>query len=67
MLATILLSHAGDGAAGVTWPQCDIDAESCWQQCYRVMLAMALQLKVCTGYGKVAQPLRSEHQGVAAS
>jgi hypothetical protein len=29
MLMTILLSHAGDGAAKVTWPQHDVDAESC--------------------------------------
>jgi hypothetical protein len=29
MLVTILPSHAGDDAAGVTWPQRDVDAESC--------------------------------------
>jgi hypothetical protein len=38
----MLPSHAGDGVARVTWLQCDVDAESCWQQCFRVMLAMAL-------------------------
>jgi hypothetical protein len=30
ILATILLSHAGDDAAGVTWPRRNEDAESCW-------------------------------------
>jgi hypothetical protein len=29
MLATMLPSHAGDGTAEVTWPRCDVDAESC--------------------------------------
>jgi hypothetical protein len=28
-LVTMLPSHAGDDIAGVTWPRCDIDAESC--------------------------------------
>jgi hypothetical protein len=32
-LATMLPSHAGDGAAEATWPRCDVEAESCWQQC----------------------------------
>jgi hypothetical protein len=40
ILATMLPSHAGDDAAEVTWPRRDIDAESCWQQCYQVMLVM---------------------------
>jgi hypothetical protein len=31
VLATVLLSHADDGAA-----------ESCWRQCYQVLLAMTL-------------------------
>jgi hypothetical protein len=26
-----MLSHAGDDAAGATWPRCDIDVDSCWQ------------------------------------
>jgi hypothetical protein len=39
---TVLLSHASNGAAGETWPRCDVDAESCWQQCSQVMLAMTL-------------------------
>jgi hypothetical protein len=30
MLVTALSSHAGDGAAEVTWPWCDVTAESCW-------------------------------------
>jgi hypothetical protein len=28
MLAIVLLSHAGDGAAEVTWPRRDVDIES---------------------------------------
>jgi hypothetical protein len=39
---TMLSSHASDGAVEATWPQHDVDVESCWQQCYRVMLAMVL-------------------------
>jgi hypothetical protein len=42
MLATVLPSYAGDDAAGVTWSQRDVEVESCWQRCYRVMLAMTL-------------------------
>jgi hypothetical protein len=30
MQATMLLSHAGDGAAEATWPRRDVEAESCW-------------------------------------
>jgi hypothetical protein len=41
MLVTMLVSHAGDDADGATWPQHDEDVESCWQRCYRVMLATA--------------------------
>jgi hypothetical protein len=29
MLATMLLSHAGDGATMVTWKWRDVDVESC--------------------------------------
>jgi hypothetical protein len=29
MLITMLSSHDGDGAAEVTWPQRDVDVESC--------------------------------------
>jgi hypothetical protein len=29
MLATALLSHAGDDAAGVTWLRHDVDVEPC--------------------------------------
>jgi hypothetical protein len=42
MLATLLLSHANDGAAEVTWLRRDVDVESCWQQCCRVMLVTML-------------------------
>jgi hypothetical protein len=49
----VLLSHAGDGAVGVTWPRHDVDVDSCWRwRCWgdlaaalhrcRVMLAMVL-------------------------
>jgi hypothetical protein len=44
--ATVLLNHAGDGAAGLTWLWCNVDAESCRWRCYRVMLVMALQHKI---------------------
>jgi hypothetical protein len=30
MLAIMLSSQAGDGAARVTWPRHDVYAESCW-------------------------------------
>jgi hypothetical protein len=37
---TVLLSHTDDGAAGATWPRRNVDVESCWQRCCRVMLAI---------------------------
>jgi hypothetical protein len=42
MLVMVLLSQDNDDTAGVTWPRRDVDAESCWRQCCRVMLAMTL-------------------------
>jgi hypothetical protein len=42
MLTIVLPSHADDSAAGVTWLGHDIDVESYWRQCYRVMLLRAL-------------------------
>jgi hypothetical protein len=30
MLATMLLSHDGDGTAEASWPRRDVDIESCW-------------------------------------
>jgi hypothetical protein len=42
MLVTMLPSHAGNGAVGVIWPWLDVDAESCWWQCCRVMLVIVL-------------------------
>jgi hypothetical protein len=30
MLAMVLWSYAGDGAAEATWPLRDVDVESCW-------------------------------------
>jgi hypothetical protein len=86
MLATVLLSHAGNGAIKATWPRHDVDVESNCQQCCwgklattwcrcRVMLATMLPrhaddsaaTRGCTGYGKVVQPLSSEHRGVIAA
>jgi hypothetical protein len=42
MLATMLLSHAGNGVAEVTCCVRVVDAKSCWQRCCRVMLATVL-------------------------
>jgi hypothetical protein len=42
MLAMVLSSHAEDSTAGVTEPQRDVDAESCWQRFCRFMLATVL-------------------------
>jgi hypothetical protein len=42
MLVTMLSSHAIDGTARAIWPPRDVDAESCWRRCCRVMLAMVL-------------------------
>jgi hypothetical protein len=44
MLVTVLLSHAGDGAAEVTWPRRDIDAESCQRGCRRRLSRYSHQL-----------------------
>jgi uncharacterized protein (DUF2062 family) len=49
MLGTMLLSHAGDGAAETTWPWHDVDTQSCWRQCCQVMLVMALPRRL--GHG----------------
>jgi hypothetical protein len=38
----VLSSHAGHSAAKATWSWSDVDVESCWRWCRRVMLAMAL-------------------------
>jgi hypothetical protein len=46
MLVTLLSSHAGNGAAGVTWLRRNVDAESSRRWCCQVMLVMVLQLKV---------------------
>jgi hypothetical protein len=42
MLTTMLPSHASAAATGVTLLRHDVYAKSCWQQCYRVILAMTL-------------------------
>jgi hypothetical protein len=42
MLATVMLSHDGDGAVVVTRLRRDEDTKSCWRRCHRVMLAMML-------------------------
>jgi hypothetical protein len=31
MLTMVLPSHAGDDIAEATWPQRDVDVESCWR------------------------------------
>jgi hypothetical protein len=46
MLTAMQPRHAGDSAAKATWLWRDVDAKSCWRQCYRVTLATTLQLKV---------------------
>jgi hypothetical protein len=52
----MLPSHARDNAVEVTWPWRDVDAESCWQQCCRVMLSMALQLNVVLAMVRLRRP-----------
>jgi hypothetical protein len=52
----VLSSHAGDDAVGVTWPRRDADVDSYLQQCYRVMLAMSLQLKVVLAIVRLHSP-----------
>jgi hypothetical protein len=44
MPATVLPSHAGDGAAEVTWSRRDVDVESCQRRCCRVILALLRRL-----------------------
>jgi hypothetical protein len=67
--ATVLLSHAGDGAVGVTWPRHDVDVESCWRwRCWgdlaaalhrcRVMLATVLSSHAGDG---TTESTRSRH------
>jgi hypothetical protein len=53
----VVPSHADDGVAEAARLWHDVYVESCWRLYCRVMLAMALQLKV-------AQPPSSEHRGV---
>jgi hypothetical protein len=42
MLVMTLLSHADDVVTEEAWPQHDVDAELCWQQSCRAMLATML-------------------------
>jgi hypothetical protein len=56
MLVTMLPSHAGDGATRATWPRRNVDVKSCCQQCCRVMLVMALQLKVVLAVVRLHSP-----------
>jgi hypothetical protein len=49
MLATVLPSHPGNDTTKATWPQHDVDAESCWRWWCRVMLAMTLPRRL--GHG----------------
>jgi hypothetical protein len=56
MPAMVLPSHTGDDAAMTTWPRGDVDVESYWQRCYRVMLTMVLQLKVVLAVVRLRSP-----------
>jgi hypothetical protein len=38
----VLLRHVGDDTTEATWPQRDVDAESCWRRCCQVMLVTML-------------------------
>jgi hypothetical protein len=49
MLVTMLLSHAGNDDAEVTWPRRDADVKSCWRQCCQVMMAMPLPRQLGRG------------------
>jgi hypothetical protein len=62
---TMLPSLVGDGTIGATGPRRDVDvescwrhnaAESCWRHCCRVMLVMALQLKVVLAVVRLCSP-----------
>jgi hypothetical protein len=48
ILVTMLLSHTGDDAVGVTWLWHDVDAESCWRHYYQVTLATTLPSDLAT-------------------
>jgi hypothetical protein len=47
----MLLSHADDGTAETSWLWHDVDAESFWQQCCKVMLVPMLLLLSHAGDG----------------
>jgi hypothetical protein len=49
----MLPSHAGGGAAEVTWPRRNVETESCWQQGSRVMLATVLSCTADDGTVKL--------------
>jgi hypothetical protein len=42
--------HVGDGAVDVIWPWHNVDAESCWQRCDRVMLVIELSSHAGDGF-----------------
>jgi hypothetical protein len=42
MLTIMLPTNAGDGATEATWLWHDVEAESCWQQCCRILLVTTL-------------------------
>jgi hypothetical protein len=46
MLMMVLTSHAGDDIAEASWLRGDVDTESCWQRCCRVMLVMTLSMRL---------------------
>jgi hypothetical protein len=49
MLETMLPSHAGDNATGTTCTWRDVNAESCLQQRYHVMLATTMLSRISRG------------------
>jgi hypothetical protein len=56
MPTTASSSHAGDGGVEATWPLRDVDVESCRRWCCRVMMTMALQLKVVLAVVRLRSP-----------
>jgi hypothetical protein len=46
-----IVESAGDGVVRMTWPRRDVDVESCWRLCCRVMLAIVLPRHAGDGDG----------------
>jgi hypothetical protein len=60
MLPTMLPSHVGNDVAGVTWSWRDLDIESCWRQCCRVMLTTVLSSHAGDDAVRATWPRRHE-------